>query len=169
MPRTRKEMASDARAVAWVLEDAGESVRSEEIQRRLGATGRELTIKQIRRTLELAERIHLIRRVNRSRWGAAGTVPSPSPARRSRADAVIDAASRLLELPASTDLNRAVRAVLRLATDQAGRPVLSRQAPRVPTPAATPDAPAPFATQERKANGAHDQTGQVEVLIDAHP
>lgn len=169
MPRTRKEIVSDAREVARLLEDAGESVCSEEARRRLRAAGRQLTIKQTRRTLELAERLGLVGRVNRSRWGAAGAVYRPASARRSRADAVIDAASRLLELPASPELDRAVRAVLRLATEQSARPVLSHRAPRVAPvlPAKTSPAPASGAP-ERKANGANGATDKIEVLLDPH-
>lgn len=162
MPRTKRQMTSDARAAARVVDAAAGALRFGEIRRGLRAIGVDLTVKQARRTLELAERLHLVARVNRSRWGRFGAEHLPSAARRSRAETVMDAAALLLELPASPELNRAVRAVLRLAAAQGARPVLSHQAPHLP-------APAPFATQERKANGAHDRTGEVEVLIDAQP
>lgn len=169
MPRSRKEMAADAHAAARVINDAPKPLRFEEIRSLLGAAGVALTIKQMRLTLELAEQLHLVERVNRSRWGAVGTAPLPSPARRSRADAVIDAASRLLELPASIELNRAVRTVLRLATEQGARPVLSHGAPRVASvlPAKMPPAPASGAP-ERKANGANDAADKIEIRIDPH-
>lgn len=163
MPRTRKEMASHARAVARVVDTVDEPLRSEEIRSRLHDAGHHLTIKQTRRTLELAEKLGLVGRVNRSRWGAAGAVPPPSLARRSRAAAVIDAASRLLELPASTDLNRALRAVLRLATGQADGPVLSQQ-----TPAFAASATGTPSTSTPKGNGANDAADKIEVRFDPH-
>lgn len=168
MPRTKRQITSDAHAAGRVVDGADRPLRFEEIRSGLHAAGIDLTVKQARRTLELAERLCLVGRVNRSRWGRVDEVQPPAAVRRSRAETVTEVAARLLELPASTELNRAVRAVLRLATEEGARPVLSRQAPRIPAPAAAPDAPTPLANQERKANGAHDRTGQVEVLVDAH-
>lgn len=168
MPRTRTQIVSDAHAAARVVDDAARPVRLEEVRRHLRAIGVELTVKQSRRTLQFAERQGLVTRVNRARWGRFGLLSVP--ARRSRMGTVIDAADRLLALPASPELSRAVRAVLRLATEQGARPVVSQRAPReAPAlPATTPPTPA-SAVPERKANGANARADQIEVLIDAHP
>lgn len=172
MPRTRQEMVTDARTAARVVEDASDPLRFEQIRNRLHDRGRTLSVKQARRTLDLAEELGLVGRVNRSRWGRLGATPPPAQPRRSRSDAVIDAAARLLELPASTEVNRAVRAVLRLATERGARPVLShkarREAPAPAQPTAVPAVPA-SALPERKVNGAHHATDPIEVLLDAHP
>lgn len=169
MPRTRRQITSDAHAAGRVVDDAQEPLRFEEIRRRLRAMGIVLSIKQARRTLELAERLHLIGRVNRSRWGRVGGGHLPSAARRSMTETVIDVAARMLELPPSIELNRAVRAVLRLATEPDARPVLSQRTQRMASvlPAKTPAASA-SAAPERKANGANDAADKIEVRFDPH-
>lgn len=170
MPRTKRQITSDAHAAGRVVDDAQEPLRFEEIRRRLRVVEIVLSVKQARRTLELAERLGLVDRVNRSRWGRVGLGHLPPAARRSMAGTVIDVAARLLlELPPSTELHRAVRQVLRLATEQARRPVLSHRAPEEASvlPATTPPTPA-SAVPERKANGANERAGQVEVLVGTH-
>lgn len=168
MPRSRRQITSDAHAAGRLVDGADRPLRFEEIRNGLRAAGIDLTVKQARRTLELAERLGLVDRVNRSRWGRIGLGHLPPAARRSRAETVMEVAARLLELPPSAELHRAVRTVLRLAIDQAGRPVLSQQTRREASPVPTATT-IPRTTSASKANGAqHEVDPAVEVLFDPH-
>lgn len=181
MPRTKKQMADHARSTGRAVEAAESPLRFEEIRERLRVAGLCLSVKQARRTLELAERGGLVARVNRSRWGRVGSPSVVSTRRPSRVAAVIGAAALLLELPPSAELNRALRGVLRLASEPASAAVRSSRASPPGPVHCPPDlgasrgaSPARFNEAEplgkpaEKSNGASDAANEIEVRLDAH-
>lgn len=168
MPRTRTRIAYDAHAAARIVEAATTPLRFDDIRSRLRAAGIQLSVKQARRTIELAEQLGLVARVNRARWGRAGATAAVPSARRSRTSAVVDAALRLLELPASPELSKAVRSVLRLAASHEAQSVLARPVPAKPPSSAAPAAPDNGATRAGGTNGAHDATDPIEILFHPH-
>lgn len=117
MSRNCTQMEDDARAAAEAVRAAGRPLRVAEIAEALRRKGRQQTDKQARITVGRAEALRLLHRRNAYLWDSGPSTGAVAPRMLDGAgpqtpELLVLCARRMLELPPSTENNRATRRLL---------------------------------------------------------